>query len=352
MSANTLYESRQNTPIFIIGTERSGSNLLRNMLDTNDSLCAPHPPHIFENFKKVIKIYGNLDLDQNLNRAIKDIVKFVNLHFNPWPFVLEEEEVKPLIVNRSLLGIKSAIYQVYANRERAKQWCCKSTFMINYTDIILDEFPNAKFILLVRNPLDVCLSVLKTPLGHKDIIFPSLRWSHEQRTGICVLENNPNTIVVRYEELISEPETTLKSICQSLDIKYQDVMISPEKRKKTSTEAKKVPLLRNTSKPIMSNNKDKFLNGLNKDQISTVISICKSEMEYFKYKTKYEGIQQKETFKSKSSYKLKPIYLYNRFKRIMNWFYAWKNYEFMLKHVRRRLFINRLKFNEKFGFYL
>ena len=37
-------------PVFIVGTERSGSNLLRVMLNASSELAVPHPPHVMRYF--------------------------------------------------------------------------------------------------------------------------------------------------------------------------------------------------------------------------------------------------------------------------------------------------------------
>ena len=47
--------------IQLIGTQRSGSNLLRLMLNQLDEICAPHPPHILSVFLPILSKYGNLE---------------------------------------------------------------------------------------------------------------------------------------------------------------------------------------------------------------------------------------------------------------------------------------------------
>ena len=45
----------------MIGTQRSGSNLLRLMLNQQPAIASPHPPHILERFMPLLPLYGNLD---------------------------------------------------------------------------------------------------------------------------------------------------------------------------------------------------------------------------------------------------------------------------------------------------
>jgi hypothetical protein len=89
-------------------------------------------------------------------------------------------------------------------------------------------FPEAKFIFLLRNPLAVLASILNTWVkGHwillaryrDDLLLAPKRLVE----GIELL--GERGIVVHYEDLVSEPETCVGSICQHLDLQFQPGMI-------------------------------------------------------------------------------------------------------------------------------
>src|SRR4030065_1091704 len=71
-------------PIFIVGTERSGSNLLRAILNAHENICIPHPPHIMNELAHLVPRYGDLSQDKNFRRLIDHAVRVVELHFAPW----------------------------------------------------------------------------------------------------------------------------------------------------------------------------------------------------------------------------------------------------------------------------
>jgi hypothetical protein len=50
------------SPIQFIGTQRSGSNLLRVMLNQLPEISAPHPPHILKTFFPLLPLYGNIEV--------------------------------------------------------------------------------------------------------------------------------------------------------------------------------------------------------------------------------------------------------------------------------------------------
>ena len=51
--------------IQFIGTQRSGSNLLRLMLNQHQGISAPHPPHILRTFMPLLSQYGDLKVRKN-----------------------------------------------------------------------------------------------------------------------------------------------------------------------------------------------------------------------------------------------------------------------------------------------
>ena len=52
-------------PIQMIGTQRSGSNMLRLMFHELDGVTAPHPPHILERVVPLIAAFGDLSVPAN-----------------------------------------------------------------------------------------------------------------------------------------------------------------------------------------------------------------------------------------------------------------------------------------------
>ncbi|MBS0000074.1 MAG: hypothetical protein KFF73_13930, partial [Cyclobacteriaceae bacterium] len=71
-------------PVQIIGTQRSGSNLLRLMLNQLHGVFAPHPPHILSIFQKIISYYDDLSNEDNFYELATDISAFVRLNPVPW----------------------------------------------------------------------------------------------------------------------------------------------------------------------------------------------------------------------------------------------------------------------------
>src|SRR5512145_1978418 len=125
------------TPVFIIGTERSGTNLLRLILNTHSNIAVPHPPHIMKCFKPILPLYGDLCNERNFRRLVGDVCRMVELHPYPWEMTPDQEKVMQGAKARDLINVYFEIYNQYLSFTGKKRWACKSTFMIEHVEEIL-----------------------------------------------------------------------------------------------------------------------------------------------------------------------------------------------------------------------
>ncbi len=107
-------------PIQIIGTQRSGSNMLRLMLNQFEEITAPHPPHILQRFFPLLHIYGNLQLASNFHALVDDVCKLVESNPVPWTGVtFNRNEIMVRCKNNSLIEVFRVIYELKAEAENA-----------------------------------------------------------------------------------------------------------------------------------------------------------------------------------------------------------------------------------------
>ena len=115
--------------IQIIGTQRSGSNLLRLILNQYDEISAPHPPHVLKTFASLLPHYKDLNDKGNFSLLASDVADFVNA--NPVPWNENEIDANELISrarNNSLLSLYETLYIKKAEQDNSTIWCCKSMF--------------------------------------------------------------------------------------------------------------------------------------------------------------------------------------------------------------------------------
>ena len=106
----------------------------------------------------------------------------------------------------------------------SQAWGDKTPQYIRHLDIIDELFPEAKFIYIVRDGRDVALSLLKKSWGPHNVYACALDWvaSNQPSPTLDELERRGQLMYVKYEELLSDPETNVNAIYQFLGENISD----------------------------------------------------------------------------------------------------------------------------------
>lgn len=295
------------TPFFIIGTERSGTNLLRVILNSHSKIAIPHPPHIFKNLYPILKTYGNLNNNYNLEKLIKDVITLIKLHPYPWDISLNYSNIFDHIEEKSLIAILFYIYNQYKIKHHKKIFGCKSTFMINYSDNILSFNPSAKFIYLVRDGRDVAISAKSSIFNNYSVYYTAKLWKKEQHIGISLLEKLPKNqiFLLTYEELIQNLKKNIQLLCDFLEIKFEPNILNYYETKSAQKSNLICTSWENTAKPILANNFQKYLYQMKVSDIALFDAIAQAELKYFGYKV----YNYKKNYKFKLRYLAEELFL-------------------------------------------
>lgn len=282
-----------NQPFFIIGTERSGSNLLRAILNSHVRIAIPHPPHIMKELGPKEKSYGDLSHNQNFYHLIDDVIKLVKLHFVSWPVELNREDIFKKAETRSLYSINAIIYEGYSAHMNKNRWGCKSTFMIHYIDEILKVHPKAQFIHLIRDGRDVAVSARKSVFNHFHPYYVAKLWSKEQALALYWRERLPaqQFKTIHYEKLITRPELTVREICAFLEEEYQEDLLFYFEKKDVTELSKLSTSWKNISRAVLSDNSKKYKIELTSSEITLFESLSEKELEAFGYDLETEKSQ-------------------------------------------------------------
>jgi len=275
-------------PIFMIGTQRSGSNLLRLMLNQLTEIAAPHPPHIFERIHPLLDNYGDLENNQNFAQLVDDVCKLIELNPVEWQDVnLDRKEIITRCKkDRSLAAIYGSVYDIYAETQHAKTWCCKSLVNIHYVDIIEKHFDRPKYIYLYRDGRDVALSFQKAVVGEKHIYNIAKDWSDTQEKAIELMDHveTDRVFCVSYENLTKSTRDVAMNLCKFLDVKYAESMMDFYKTSEARNAASSSKLWSNVTNPVMSNNCGKYKAEMPEDDIRIFESVAGDVLDKLGYK--------------------------------------------------------------------
>ncbi len=274
-------------PILMIGMRRSGSNLLRVMLNEAPGIVAPHPPHILLRMMPLLPLYGDITENGNFAALVEDVCHLVEMNPVPWKGVtFDRTDIARRCRNRTLVAIFGAVYGCAAESSGAHDWVCKSLENIHYLSQIESYFQNPKYIYLYRDGRDVAVSMRKAIIGEKHIYHIAREWVRIQRLALGHLARTPpeHFISVSYEELTGQSEATVRRLCAFLGVPYSERMLQFH----NSDEAKRTAessggLWGNVARPLMANNTRKFLREMSEDDIRIFESVAGDVLDMLGY---------------------------------------------------------------------
>ena len=222
------------SPIFVIGVHRSGTTLLRYMLNSHPRIYIPPESDFFPRFFR-------RNPHQPLTPA--QIEKILDVIFNRYRFV-REWEGEPLSPadfdpNPTPAAFLDTLYIAYARQNDAVRWGDKTPIYSSYVDLIDQLFPTAQFVHLIRDGRDVGLSMLDKWNDdlHIDIYFTARNWTRRTREARTARKFGPARYYeLHYEDLVADPEAELRPICEYLAEDYHPEMAEPQKRARRDLE--------------------------------------------------------------------------------------------------------------------
>jgi len=212
-----LMEMTDEKLLFIISQPRAGSTLTQKLLSNNSFVDTVSEPWLL---LPVLSIYRP-DL--------------MNAKYN-YPIALQA--LSDYLTKRGLeeglrSGIKRLILDLYPIREGSKYFIDKSPRYYEILPQIIDLLPNARFIVLKRNPFAVLHSMISTwSRGKVDfrsmkgycrdfLIAPFRIQEFCDRYGKCA-----NVFVMNYESIVNEPRNSVKNAYSWLGIPFTDDVLS------------------------------------------------------------------------------------------------------------------------------
>jgi hypothetical protein len=270
MMGNSKDVLKDLVPVQIIGTQRSGSNLLRVMLNQLHSVFAPHPPHILKTFDPIARFYGNLDDSDNYTELVSDICEFVGKNPVPWlNSQFDPEIVVKYSTGRSLLDAYKTIHEMNAHANNARFWFNKSMMNVYFIEYFERNGFKPYYIHLIRDGRDVALSFRKTIVGEKHMYHLAKQWLEDQELSNYYTRKFGATraIRVKYEDLLHQPQQEIQRICRFIGLEYSNNILKFYESKDSKITAESGQMWHNLSKPLMKNNFNKYKKELQPEDI-------------------------------------------------------------------------------------
>ena len=204
---------------FIVGTGRCGSTLLRLMLDSHPDLAIPDETHFIPRLVSL----ANQGADR---RGLADAMQG-DPRWASWGIDAPQLLTRANSHNAPpLASVLRAFFECYASRFGKSRYGDKTPPYVYEMPRIRQLFPEARFVHLVRDGRDVALSMRESAWwGPKTLADTAAWWSNTILTARAHGTGAPDYLEVRFEDLVLEPEATLRRICAFIDLPWNAAML-------------------------------------------------------------------------------------------------------------------------------
>lgn len=195
-------------PIFVLGAHRSGTTLLRRILDSHPRIACPPESQFMAHFFELVM-------------HERSMVGLADLGFH---------ETEAL---RMLRQAASQFHEIYRRAKGKPRWADKTPEYVNHLPGLYRLFGSvAVFVVMFRHPLDVAISrwtrlmhlVKKPDKEHLVEICQKVRTAQEQLLEFLQLHET-QCFVLFYEELVAQPERTLRGLCDYLQEPWDEALL-------------------------------------------------------------------------------------------------------------------------------
>jgi len=218
---DALEETRPPAP-FVVGLTRSGTTLLRMMLDAHPLLTIPPETHFVPDLIKAARA----------EKGTEGMLEAMTANRTWGDFGIGDDEMRERLAQVASGDAASAVrafFEAYADIQGKPRWGDKTPAYMLSVQRIGRTLPESRFIHLIRDGRDVALSQRARAINEQPPpAEQAARWvkrigkSREQASSL----KGARYVEARYEDLVRDPETTLRRICEFIDLPWDDAVLS------------------------------------------------------------------------------------------------------------------------------
>jgi Sulfotransferase family len=213
-------------PLIVLGVRRSGTTLLRVMLDRNPALAVPDESYFVPQLAR-------------RHRGVVDPAAFVD-DLRRLPTLLEWGLAPRAVAAGLRDGMTTgeaiaAVFEAYAAQHGKARWGDKTPLYMQHLPLLERLFPTARYVHLIRDGRDAALSFLAVPegimtrgWGHpRDPAGFACQWATEIRAArkLGARVGAERYREVAYETLVADPAQTVRGLCAFAGLAYDDGML-------------------------------------------------------------------------------------------------------------------------------
>lgn len=256
------------------GCPRSGTTLLRVMLDSHSRLaCGPESGLLAGSYRPR-DLARKFEIPEAeivaLRRQARDHAEFIELFFTR-----------------------------YLQVRQKTRWGEKTPRNVRYLDYIWKHFPNAKFIHVVRDGRDVVCSMRthpryrlvdgqRVPTGIRRPLEPCVAvWLRDTAAGMR-WRGNANYLEVRYEDVVSETEATLRRVCEFIGEAWEPALLEYYRERGASRDPAKFVANIAATQPVSESARQRWRRDLSAEELARVEKLTSDRLRELGYNPAHE----------------------------------------------------------------
>ena len=214
----------------VVGVNRSGTTLLRMMLDSHPDLAIPPETH----FIPALFTAMHAARKEGERMTAEQVTEFLVNHRRWGDFGLDADELEARIASlkkpRPKLVLR-AFYELYAEGQGKVRYGDKTPGYVKQMGIIQRSLPEARFIHLIRDGRDVAVSRERRMTTEElSVERHAMIWKRRINRARRQAPRVKHYTEIRYEDLIADPEGTLRSVCEFIDLPFDPAMLTYHER--------------------------------------------------------------------------------------------------------------------------
>jgi hypothetical protein len=209
---------------FVCGVTRSGTTLIRLMLDAHPELAIPGETHWVPKLIKAV---------ERSKQGPDDLADLVIDHKRWGDFHLDADELRARIRALDKPTAADAIrafYLLYAEREGKSRYGDKTPGYVQEMHRIQRVLPEARFIHIIRDGRDVSLSHLRMNWGPETYAESAKLWRNRIRKARKQAPRIDHYMEIHFEDLVDDTEGVLRRVCDFVELDFDPVMLDYHER--------------------------------------------------------------------------------------------------------------------------
>jgi hypothetical protein len=264
---------KEKSLFFLVGPPRSGTKLLRAILNQAQGVAVAPESHIYPKFLQHYEQRDPYSHREEILERIEGTLYMERLKRNDYRIELDD---LVQIGDRIQDVIRRFMCRIAKEIDPNVKFVGDKTPSYSHHILTLHHFfPEARFVAIVRDPRDRALSISSS--WGKSSEMAALNWREPVRRILeAKKELGKHLHLIKYEELLEDPELTVKGICEHLGIAYEERMLQEADSTEKFGSVQRM-------KGIQKGNAGKYWEGLSQRRIRSIEAIVLDEMRSVDY---------------------------------------------------------------------